>query len=184
MIFKVRYIFGLLLLLTLLACVDNSADSVAEQTQFFDLKTYFEKEYPRLEQVKKVVKKAVVDGVEEQKTVDAINFKEELALFVDSDINKISWLDRYVVDSLFADQQLQQLTYQAKDVNLKTNRLVVSFQNEKVSKIEIFRKTESIAATLEQQLIYQPDSGYSIESKQQTSFSKPYVLALDVQFVP
>ena len=128
-------------------------------------------------------KKAIVDGVVEEQSGVSINFEEELALFVESDINKISWLDQYDVDSIFTGKQLTEVVYKAKKDKLKTNRLSVQFNANKVSRIDILRKTSSIAAKLEQALTYIPSEGYSIKSQQETSLSDPHVLELNVQFV-
>lgn len=180
---KVNYLFVLWISISLWTCTDNSNVTIPGQTQFFDLKSYFEQEYKRLDKVEKVIKKADIAGQVEEKTVSGIDFKTELALFVDSDINKVSWLDKYEVDSIHQNNQLSQLVYKAKDGQLKTNKLSIFFAEEKVRRIEIIRKTGSIAATLKQELIYEPATGYSVKSIQHTSLSEPYVLALDVRFV-
>jgi len=153
-----------------------------DQTRFFDLKAFFQKEQERLADINGATKKAIIDGKIEEKTGVAINFEEELALFIESDINKISWLDQYDVDSIFTDNQLTEIVYNAKKEKLKTNRLSVQFKANKVSRIDILRKTSSIAAELEQELSYIPTEGYSIKSRQETSLSDPHVLELNVQF--
>lgn len=172
----------LLLVLIGVAC-QQEAQLPMDNTQFFDLKAFFEKEQKQLTSINRIIKKATVDGKVEEKTVNSINFEEELALFVDSDINKISWLDKYTVDSTFTNQVLSSISYQAKDEKLKTNLLAIQFEQDKVSHIKIIRKTSSIAAQLEQELTYTPLKGYTINSRQKTSLTDPHVLALDVQFI-
>ena len=169
--------------MVLFSCQDTPGVPI-EQPHFFDLKAFFSEEMERLKNVNKLNKKALIDGNLEEKTIEGIDLKKELALFVDSDINKVSWLDKYETDSTFNKEVLTQITYKAKDERLKTNRLAVHFEQGKVDSIEIIRKSSSLAAELEQYLIYLPAKGYSIESRQKTSFSKAHVLKLDVLFVP
>lgn len=182
--YQIQKIVLLFMLTSFLTACQPEVEIPVEDQQFFDLKAFFKKEQLHLNDIKEVVKKAIIDGQPEEKTVKAINFEEELALFIDSDINKIAWLDRYEIDSISGDNgQLERIVYQAKDDKLKTNRLSIHFEKEAVQKIEIIRKTSSIAADLDQELIYIPQQGYSIKSRQQTSLSAPHVLELDVQFV-
>jgi len=179
---QIKNIIYLLVLVLFTACQSQEIKPI-KQVQFFDLKTYFAEEQIRLKAIKSVVKKATIDGAIEEKTQEGVNLVEELALFVESDINKVAWLDKYEVDSVFQNQKLIELNYKAKDDQLKTNYLSIKYKNKEVEQIEIKRKTSSLAADLEQKLIYQSMKGYSIESYQKTSLSDPHVLALDVQFV-
>ncbi len=159
-------------------------ESVASKGHFFDIKSFIAKEQERLKDLKGVIKKATINGIIEEKTIIDVNLKEELALFIDSDINKLAWLDKYDVDSTFSDKTLTQITYTAKNDRLKTSQMKIHLTTRGiVEDIVISRKTSSIAAKLEQKLHYIPAKGYSIESSQQTSLSKIHVLELDVQFV-
>lgn len=175
------FLIGLLMLIA--SCAKEEAKDLVVPGQFFDLKTFFNQESERLKNIDEVKKKAIVDGKEEIKIVEGFKFMEELALFIDSDINRIAWLDRYEVDSIFSADVLSEIVYKAKDDKLKTNVLSIQFKNKAVNQIKIIRKTSSIAAKLEQELIYQPNQGYSIKSSQKTSLSDPHILALDVQFI-
>jgi len=179
---NLKYLLLFLISFFLFSCQQESNSSL-QHRHFFDLKDYFKNEQARLTKINKVIKKANIDGKLEEKTLEGVNFKEELALFADSDINKISWLDKYDADTTRQGNDIVQINYLAKDKNLKTNSLSIFYQNNKVNQINIIRKTSSIAAELEQELIYKPSSGYSIKSLQQTSLSDPHVLELDVQFV-
>ena len=178
----VKLFFFIITTMVLSSC-QNRPEVLVKPQQFFDLKVFFSQEQERLKNINRLNKKALIDGILEEKTTEGLNLKEELALFIDSDINKVSWLDKYEADSTFNDGVLTQIVYQAKEDQLKTNRLTVHFEQERVDSIDIIRKASSLAAELEQRLIYLPDIGYSIESRQKTSFSEAHVLKLDVQFV-
>ena len=179
-IIKLLFFFALVGLLSY--CAAETVVTVQSQP-FFDLKSFFSQEQEQLNSIKKVIKKATIDGVVEEKTMDSFDMKKELALFVDSDINKAAWLDKYNVDSIYNGKILTQLTYIAKEDDLKTKHLAIHFTKGLVDSIYIIRKTTSLVAKLEQHLKYVPHKGYSIESQQKTSLSAAYVLELDVQFV-
>jgi hypothetical protein len=179
---NVKLIFFSLIIALFSSCSDKpTITNVSEP--FFDLKTFFIQERDKLKDIKKTIKKASVDGVVEEKTVDSIDLEKELALFVDSDINKIAWQDKYKVDSLFSNNKLSQVDYLAKDDQLKTNQLTVYFNNDDVDSIIIIRRITSLVANIEQHLKYVPSRGYSIKSRQETSLSSVHVLELDVQFI-
>lgn len=178
----INLLFFFTLVIVLSSCLGDSTVTVENQP-FFDLKTYFSQEMEQLKNIKKVIKKVDIDGVIEEKTMDSFDLEKELALFVDSDINKVAWLDKYTVDSLFNNNLLSQITYEAKENQLKTRRLTIHFGNELVDSIDIVRSSSSLVAKLEQHLKYIPSKGYSIKSSQKTSLSAFHVLELDVQFV-
>lgn len=176
--------FLLLLCCIVLACETKDLSQLPE-VAFFDLKAYFKTEQSELDKIKKVRKTVNVDGVLESKTVEinGVDFEEELALFVDSDINKVSWLDQYETESLMENGKIKQLRYIAKKEQLKTQKLTVHFEGSVVDSIHILRKTSSIAAQLEQELTYLPNQGYRITSRQQTTMSDENEIALDVVFL-
>lgn len=164
------------------SCQSESSISLEHQ-QFFDLKSYFQQEQDRLsKKYSTVTKIATIDGKTEKQTINEIDFKQELSLFIGSDINKISWLDKYTVDSVMVSSQLSSVNYTAKDDKLKTQFLSVNFQDQKVHQVKILRKNASIAAEMEQELNYNPLKGYSIENRQKTTLSDEHILRLEVSF--
>lgn len=167
----------------LFACQNSPGLNVTEQQPFFDLSNYFQEEQERLSKLtSSFTKKATVNGKEETKTFETLDFTKELAMFMDSDINKIAWLDKYEADSTLVDGQLQQINYRTPDQSLKTQALTISFEKETVSQVDILRKSTSIAANVRQELTYQPTIGYSIKSIQNTKLSDPEVIELEVRF--
>ncbi len=162
----ISYLFLLLYCLSIYSCT-NSSDKVVEQTTFFDLKSYLQEQGKLLQEHHRGEKVTSINGQEESKIVDDIDFSKELSVFANSDINKAAWLDRYQVDSTF-DQagQLNKLSYQALDEKLRTKELVVDFQNGKVNHIAIRNASVNAITESEQRLNYTAGVGYSIESKQ------------------
>ncbi len=134
---------------------------------FFDLKGYMSQQVEGLKASKPRVKKRVsINGKSEEQLSDHINFEEELAIFMNSDINKPAWSDKYSKDSSFAGGQLQNIRYLAKEENLKTQMLQVSFSGGVVSKIELKNRASAAIVTAEEVMTYTPGKGYSIIYKE------------------
>ncbi len=174
------FLVGLIIFLS--TCIDESGVR-NQKLAFFDLKGYFEKQLEILPQNTSVYKITSVNGNRIEKKIDSIDFSQELKVFEESDINKVAWIDKYEVDSIFDDKgSLYQIVYQSTDEKLKTQRLSISFDQNTIDSIEIFNNASGSVAKLEQHLQYIPSFGYSIESKQKTTFSDEHVLMVEVRF--
>ena len=103
------------------------------KTAFFDLKGYFKIEIERLKKDVKQVKKTVtVNGKSEEKTLDSLNFEEELAPFIASDINRPAWSDYYLTKSAPFGNHGEISEYYALKDHLKTRSVVVKDFNAKL----------------------------------------------------
>ncbi len=174
---------GLLLLAGCQPKSEQTPENQAFEPAYFDLKGYFGQEIEHLANAGTMVRKRVyVNGKSEEKTPDAIDFEQELEVFTESDINRPDWLDKYQVDSVFQNNELTKITYQAKNEQLRTRRIDVEFANGKVAKIFVRNGGNSKVAGSEQELIYLPDSGYTIASRQYTALSKDDSLKIEVRF--
>lgn len=152
-------------------------------TSFFDLENYFQKEIARLQQLQPGVnKKIILNGKVEQQALDSIDFMEELSVFSKSAINRPSWSDQYRVDSTFYQEKLASLHYEALNDRLKTRKLDIAFSKGQVSEIKVENLLETVIATTEQKLHYQPELGYSIHNMQEIAFSKAQELDIVVLF--
>jgi hypothetical protein len=119
-----------------------------------------------------------------EKELESIDFRQELKVFEESDINKVAWMDKYQVDSIYDEKGiLEKLIYKASDQKLRTQKLLISFSQNEVDTIEILNNASGNIAKLKQHLRYIPSFGYSIISTQKTTFSEEYVLAVDVRFL-
>ncbi|MCB0570573.1 MAG: hypothetical protein KDC66_12445 [Phaeodactylibacter sp.] len=175
----------LALLVVITACEkETGANRNGRPQAFFDLKGYIQKETQRLSsQQPRVLKRISIDGEQEEKTFDTLDYSKELAIFSRSDINKTAWFAKYQADSTFSQGQLQQITYAAKDKKLKTRLLEVRFDGQgAVSDIHISNVTESLVADVRQDLAYQPAEGYSLTTRQSTALSDEKEISVVVKF--
>ena len=154
------------------------------QNTFFDLKAFFEQEITSLQSIQAIQKKVIINGVVEEQQRDAFNLIEELASFIDADINRPAWLDQYQVDSVLSnEQELRAIHYQALKPTLKTKQLSITFEKEEVSRINIRRGLSNMAATSVQELVYTTGKGYSINKEQSLVFSDPKILSIEVNYI-
>lgn len=175
--------FGLLLLISCQSQSEQNASAKAFEPVYFDLKGYFEQEVDRLENADMTVRKRVsVDDKSEEKELNSLDFAQELEVFTKSDINRPDWVGKYQVDSVFQNNELAKIEYQALDEQLRTRRINVEFANGSVAKIFVRNGGNSKVAGSEQELTYLPDSGYTIASRQYTVLAKDDHLQIEVRF--
>ncbi len=151
---------------------------------FFDLKGYFQQEIKRLETSNYSFAKTVrVNDSTEHQQSQTLNFEQELRPFIQCDINRRDWLDKYQVDSVIENGHLTALRYTAQDERLRTRVLDIQFQQNLVHSVQIKTGGQSTVAGSAQQLQYQPQQGYSIQSLQQTLLGKDKKLEINVLFI-
>lgn len=179
-----RFIFFYFLLFV--ACQQETIQEVPADrgNYFFDLKAFFNKEIERLDKVSSFQKLVQINDKKEEKTFDELDLKSELAVFINSDINRPAWSDKYSVDSVFNEQkQLIKITYLARDKKLKTNSLTVYFENSEVNSIHILKKAENLATDSFQELKYWAGKGYSVLNNQTLIMSDPQTIKVEVNFL-
>lgn len=175
------------LLLSGTACQSPSQESQsaakAAAPVFFDLKGYMSQQVKALKTSKPRVKKRVsINGKTEERVSDQINFEEELAIFINSDINKPAWSDKYTKDSSFSGGQLQNVRYAAREENLKTQMMQVSFTGGIVSKIELKNRASAAIVTAEETMTYTPGKGYSIIYKEVPALAEAKNFSVEAVF--
>ena len=167
-----------------ISCSETPASVKPGEKLYFDLKGYFNQEVQRLASFPKAKKIATVDGKQEERMLDSLNFQEELKIFSGTDINRAAWSDKYAIDSVFNEQrQLIQLNYTANDKDLRTQNISIDFEENAVSEIFIENSSSSTVADTKQLLTYRPGEGYTIESHQKVSFTEGNTFLVEVQFL-
>lgn len=150
----------LIVFLVLSAC---SEPKKKETRSYEDLKGFFEAEALRLAKADPEIKKTVArNDNSETRVMRDIDWKVELSLFAESDINKPAWKDSYKVIN-----QTGKTVYIASDPDLRTREISVSKNIlGQIVKVRIVNQTKNLLYSSEEQLLYIPDSLYQI-SKQQ-----------------
>lgn len=129
---------------------------------YFDLKGYFEKEAIRLNKSNPVFSKTVmVNGVTETKKIRLGDWKKELAVFSDVDMNRSAWKGLFQVKTT-AGQELFSTDHEK--VPVKEVRIIK--RNNKVYGIRILVKNANMLYSSSDTLSYYPDSLYQVKKKQ------------------
>jgi hypothetical protein len=178
-----RFILGIVLASTLLASCVSAPERKIVDGPFFNLRTYFQEEIPKLKAKTPIRKQVTVNGETEEQLLDSINFERELRAFSESDINKPAWFDSYSIDSILTNGQLKQLQYRALKEEFRTREIDIDWTNGKqVEQIRILRRSESPLAKSKQELIYRPQERYQIRSWQEIQFGEDTEILIEVFF--
>ena len=139
------FIFAFLSLFLFTNCGETlSSTNEKSDNAYFSLKDFFEKEIAQLTENKVGLHKTVFLGEEsETQNLKDINWKKELKLFADADINKAAWRDKYEIDSIRQNGVLQ-VSYIPKDEDLRTQKvaLKINYATQKVKEISINKKVK------------------------------------------
>lgn len=182
---KYAPLFALVLLTALLhtSCEEQVADVANQPDPFFDLEAYIEAQISSLNQKQPKVRKTIlVKGQRETQQFDSLDYRTELKTFLNSDINRKAWVDKYKADSTFEGSQLKQVTYTATGADLKTRLLRVKYDQGEVSDIYIENRTNSIVADVRQDLYFQPGQGYRLVTTQETVLSEEQEIEAEVKW--
>ncbi|HEY9001190.1 MAG TPA: hypothetical protein VIM89_07545 [Mucilaginibacter sp.] len=154
-------ISSFILLLGIASCKRDS-NAAVDTKAFFDIKGYFEADSARLTKENPLVTKTVTHNqIPETQKVHISDWGTELSLFTQSDINRPAWRNSYNVSNT------ENITvYIAKDPSLKTQKVVVKTENNKLKWIMIINHTKNILFENTEKLSYFPDSLYLIQKRQ------------------
>lgn len=160
-----RFSAFFLLSLWLSSCAEPDVKST--QKHYTDIKGFVESEVNRLSKSNIRVNKTVVqNGISESLSNIAVNWKNELALFSESDINKSAWKDSYKVI-----EKKESTEYQTLDSNLRTKQIIIRFnKNKKPVYLQIKNQTNNSLYKTNETLTYIPDSAYTVIKDQKVLF--------------
>jgi len=157
-----KKIYILLFALVLFSCNQKNETRANTDLLYFDLKGFFEQEMVRLEKLNPTVDKTVsVNGTIENKKVKITNWKKELAIFINADINKASWRGSFNIS-----KENNTDIYVSNNKKIPVKRVHIEKQGLKVSKIEIVISHTNILFQSQDTLSYYPDSLYEIKKQQ------------------
>ena len=180
---SLRLAFCSIAIFCMLSCQQEDIGEEQSPKAFFDLVKFFDNEVKRLNSANILpVKKANLNGREEEARPDELNYTEELQIFSQSDINRPSWIDKYQADTTFLSGSPERITYTALEEDLRTKKIEIVFDRKEVVSVSIENSTTSLVASDVQKLLYQPATGYSIENQQKIVFSNERRLRIEVSF--
>ena len=150
------------LIIVLFSSCFSKAKETKQPKFYFDLKGYFSNLATTLNQENPEINKTVSkNDLKENKRIKIPNWNEELALFMEADINKPAWKDSYTKDS-----SATKIIYKSNDADLKTQKIEISLINGKPTRIHIETSADNLLYQTKENLDFYPDSLYSIQKKQ------------------
>ncbi|MFK7806823.1 MAG: hypothetical protein AB8F74_03385 [Saprospiraceae bacterium] len=180
---SIAALFLTALLLLFYSCSEEN-ERFSTASSFFDLKLFFNKELDDISLVNEIQKTVEINGVMETETLSKNNLEKEINVFSNSDINRLAWLDKYQVDSVFTDQGLLRfLRHRAIDKSMRTQLLEVCYSKQKVTSIFIRNIIDGFATNSKKEITYAPGYGYSILTEQKTLFGSRQEFKVDVKYM-
>lgn len=150
---------------SLIACSEKTEKAVRPLEFYFD----FREEVMRLESENPAVKKTVTKNGKSETITDTIQWKNELALFIGSDINKPQFKDSYEREILENDSG-KIIKYTARENDLPVRIVELSFNGNEVSGIYILKEVNNFITKSRYELSYFPFKGYTISGRQSVPF--------------
>jgi hypothetical protein len=164
---------GITMLFLCFSCSNPTESS--QKPVYYDWKTFLRKEINRLQNLKPTVHKSIIlDGQKESKTLSEINFENELALFLDADLNKSAYENSY---ENLSENNLIWYSLK-KDENLKVKKVLIHLDlMELPENVEIEVQEKNILFSTEKKLHMHFIEGkletYSIDGSQQLAWLTP-----------
>lgn len=146
----------------------TQANVVTSTEGFFNVSQYFSQESSRLIASNTQVAKAVSFGKNTEKIPAALFDSTEFQIFIQSDINRNAWLDKFSVDT-FQSNAGYVVTYNRLSNTIPVKQLAVEFSKaDEVTGVKIETKRNSLLYKSEQVMSYVPNVSYAVKGWQKT----------------
>ncbi len=161
----------------------DAATGKAAASAYFNVKPWFQAEAQRLDAARpRAVKTVAIDEQTEEMSTDALNYKEELLPFMESDIDRPAWRGRFAVDTVRTAPDVFTVTYTTVEKSIPVKSLKVAFREGRVVSVEVERSSKSLPAGSQQHLVYLPDKGFDILMEQHALFGLHRRMRISVSF--
>ena len=153
---------AIIIVLLFSGCFSQEKEKSRQQIYYFDLKGYFSKIAQELNKRNPAINKSISkNDIKESQILTIQNWNQELALFIESDINKSAWKDSYTKDSTES-----RIIYTAIDEDLRTQKIEILIEKGILKKIKINAKVDNLLYQTKENLEFIPDSVYRINKYQ------------------
>ncbi len=159
---KTQWLFLLLPLCLSCGRQSSTAPEAESKAAYFDIKTFFNQEAGRLQQLNLPVNKTVsVNGVTEEKKLKIENWEKEFSAFTDADLNKSAWKGSFKVT-----KQDHATLYTSSSDRIPVKELLVEQKNGTVTGIHLVMANKNVLYDSTDTLTYYPDSLYQLIKRQ------------------
>jgi hypothetical protein len=161
------------------SCSKPSESRTTTSTAFFDVSGFFQSEIERLNQLQPTVEKTfMVNQITETIPSKTLNYHLELSPFIECDINKKAWEDKYSIVESDAS-----LTYKTLDEQLEIREITIQKDSSNhPSHIQIIKISESPLSYNKTMLKYHRNQEIEIVSTQKNILSEEKEISTKIQF--
>ncbi|MHA4896543.1 hypothetical protein ACXZ1K_17455 [Pedobacter sp. PWIIR3] len=156
-------------------CQSKDGPVITKVDPYFDLKTYINTEADRLSKANLSVDKTVaVNGLAETKKLKIVDWKSELSIFSNTEINRASWKGLFKVES---NKNL--VIYRSDNDKVPVKELCVFLNGNHIKGITAVVKNSNLLYTSIDSLSYFADSAYQVKKQQDIRFlaKKTYLIS-------
>jgi len=143
-----------------------------DQRHYYDLPNCMNHQVEALHRMGKRVRKHLTkDGQTQTVERGQVNWKEELELFIDSDINRPAWRGAFSADTVELER-MYVITYRTDNKEIPVKSVVVTLDRESKQclRLTIDRITENFLYSSNQKLFFTPGEGYTIKGHLKVPF--------------
>ena len=119
-----------------------------------------------------VEKTTTVNGQTEKINLEKIDLSKELKIFAESNLNKVSWYEKYKIDTVAQQKGGLKISYESLDPELKTKAINIYQTGNTIDSIYIHNHLESMIMNTDQYLRYDPKLGYSLSIDQESQLQE------------
>ncbi len=166
--------FSVIGIVMFVSCKTDKAEK-SSRTYFFDTKAYFDRWVTEYGQSNAKLKKTIVEenAIAEEKDMflKEADWKKELSLFYECNINKAALKDAYRTDTILKDS-LRLVQFLALDSTSSVRRLdILEFQGEEHPAFAAALRTDNLLFRSQTLLHFHPNKRYSVQMMQEIKHS-------------
>lgn len=165
---------ALIFSLFICSCKPAANEQRNTDSEYFDVKGYFDLEVARLSKLQPTIQKTVaVNGEAETKAIKITDWKHELSAFNDAEINRASWKGLFSVS-----KKENENVYTSNDKKVPVKKLKVVLVKGRINRISIIIQNSNILYNSIDTLTYCTDSLYQVKKQQNIRFlsNKNYLI--------
>ncbi len=181
-----KYLYVILLFFAACQSEQLKEESAAAEAAYFDLAKLVQADIEHnTRNACKEEKQIVVNGKAESRKTDSADWKKELQILLDCDINKPSWKGKFIRrEDKRSDGTLICQVFTATSDKLPVRRMYIQYNNDnEIANVTIDKKIRSFLFSNEQQIVYQPEKSFKINATQKALFMKDFNSEVDVEFL-
>lgn len=160
----------------------QSQQAISEKT-YFNLKEIVQNDIDNNSKNKCGEEKTVLINIKnETKKIDIVDWKKELQVLLDCDINKPSWKGKF--DTQVLDNH-QKYLYTSNSTKIPVRQMTVNYEQKsgKVISVIINKKISTVLFSNEQQITYYPEKSFKINAKQSALFMKDFNSEVEIKYL-